>query len=181
MELNDILDPLHLKERKQQGVLYYFRGWEGFRDIIKTGEVRSGAFDAISFTRSYNMGEKIYSYAYQGKQIRFSLDGTKMSDRYKIEPFIDHTDTQIQRKYVQGFDMYPVHSENEERVVMPMNDSISILKYLIQIDILKSTIYKLNKTEDYFDMLSDRINEKFGRVIPLNIVDTFSPVKGVYA
>jgi hypothetical protein len=77
--------------------------------------------------------------------------------------------------------MYPVHSENEERVVMPMNDSISILKYLIQIDILKSTIYKLNKTEDYFDMLSDRINEKFGRVIPLNIVDTFSPVKGVYA
>src|ERR1035437_5257239 len=99
MEINDILDPLHLEERKQQGVLYYFRGWEGFRDIVKTGEVRSGAFGAVSFTRSYNMGEKIYSYAYQGKQIRFSLDGTKMSDRYKIEPFIDHTDTQIQRKY----------------------------------------------------------------------------------
>lgn len=180
MELQSILDPLHLEERKQQGILYYFRGWDGFMNIIKTGEIRSGSFGAISFTRSFNMGEKVAAYVKQGKQIRFSLDGTKLSDRYKIEPFIDHTDNQIQRKYDSGSSLYPIHSENEERIVMDMNGSINISNYIIQIDILESTLEKLNKDERYIDMMRFRANSTFKKQVPINIVDTFEPVRGVY-
>lgn len=171
MNIEIILDPL--SERKQVGILYHFRGWNGTLNIIKTGKITSGVFDAISFTRNYQMGTMVKSYGIQEKQIRLVVDGNRLSDKYKIRPYQNIEDDQIQRKYYSGTDLWPIHSEAEERIELPLGESIDIRPYLIQIDFLDALLKKNGKNEERIQTLQ----ELYMPNIPFNIVDKFLPVK----
>ena len=171
MKLETLLNPIKLIEAKQVGIIYHFRGWKGTVNIIKTGLITSGVFNAISFTRNYQMGTQVNSYVQQEKQIRFVINGDLLSERYSINPYQNTEDPQIQRKYYSGSNLYPVHSEAEERIELDLGETIDIRPYLIQVDFLESLIEKLGKRQ-----MVETLNELYMPNVPFNIVSKFLPV-----
>jgi hypothetical protein len=75
-----------LTENKQVGILYHFRTRDGFVKLINNDFVlQTQKHTSISLTRDFNFGSifalgKIYC-------VRLTLDGNKLSDKYKIEPY----------------------------------------------------------------------------------------------
>lgn len=122
-------------ESKQVGILYHFTTIYNFIDIVRSGCVlfsskeskRTGfaglqneLIDYISFTRNFRL--KSYNASY----FRFDIDGDKLSEEYKIEPFIDSK--AVTRK---------VHEENEERII---KNRVEILDSLQSVTILMDII-----------------------------------------
>jgi hypothetical protein len=126
MKLIDILQE-SLAEAKQVGLLYHFTTYEKALYIIKDGYALRTASnrlyggnpnpDFISFTRNKNLKSPTIS-----GEVRFTIDGDGLSNKYKIQPFADTgTDT----------------DESEERVdAVPIRGELNFSKYLKSIDIM---------------------------------------------
>jgi hypothetical protein len=74
-----------LREAKQVGILYHFTDEEGLRGILESNELLASYQNAahVSLTRDKNgwhvgTGDNIF---------RISLDGDKISNKYKIRPY----------------------------------------------------------------------------------------------
>jgi len=79
----------YIKERKQVGKLYHFTNPFNLNHIINDGylDTQSGrGYNYISFTRNKDFNK---SSAWWEQTVRFTLDGDKLSDKYKIEPYHD--------------------------------------------------------------------------------------------
>jgi hypothetical protein len=132
-----------LNESKQVGVIYHYTTFENGLKILQSNELKGGAAEdstnanpvfAISFTRdkrfhnNHNVGFDVSSFG-QRPQVRFTVDGNKLSNRYKIQPYAQIGGSGRFEKQREEF-------EAEERVVSNKPFSIPILSYIESVDIL---------------------------------------------
>ena len=134
----------NLLESKQVGIIYHYTTFNSGLKILQSNQLKSSdAADstnakpvfAISFTRdkqfhnNHNVGFDVGSFG-QKPQVRFTVEGDKLSNQYKIGP------------YAQGGKRGGVFSkggrsfEAEERVISDKQFTIPLLPYLKSIDIL---------------------------------------------
>jgi hypothetical protein len=113
---------IKLIDAKQTGVLYHYTYIKNLQKILNDKGLKSWEYNFISFSRYWNE-----DYA----PCRIAFDGNKLSNKYKIRPFMD-VDVEITKASNELF-------EAEEIIMWPINTLLPIVipKYVIQIDILE--------------------------------------------
>jgi len=106
-----------LFEGKQVGILYHWTDIESLYNIIRTNKMIS--------TRYYNSFSRNKNLNFESKQCKIIFDGNKMSDKFKIEPYLYHSD-------------YSFKVESEERIKCKEIGGIN--KFIIGIEI-KRDVY----------------------------------------
>jgi hypothetical protein len=135
-----------LKEAKQVGTIYHFTTLGGLQSILESDVLRAQR-DYISFTRNK-------SYYPWSTTVKISVDGDKLSNHYKIEPYHDS------EKLISGSD------EAEERVMKKQIQGIS--KYVINIEINTRKFKEFDKSlwkQGYYEFIQNT-NKKH---IPISI------------
>ena len=144
----------NLLESKQVGIIYHYTTFEAGLKILQSNQLKSGeAADstktkpvfAISFTRdkrfhnNHVVGFDASSFG-NTPQLRFTIDGNKLSNRFSVQP------------YSQGgvFDKGKKSFEAEERVISDKPFTIPVSDYLISVDVLLE-YKKPNKNSDFMD------------------------------
>jgi len=169
-----------LFEGKQVGVIYHFTSIYSLYQILSKHQPHlSTPLNYISCTRNFNMKSK--ELKLEKQCCRITLDGDKLSQKYKIKPHFDQK--------------YPEPEEREERII---NDykPIPLEKYIIRIDILENppiNIYNrhlqilhfffghqfLDEPEEikfHYEELKNEIKELNSK-FPIFFVDKMIPVK----
>lgn len=162
-----------LTERKNVGVIYHFTSYEGMIAIINDnmklknmfGEVND-KYRYISFTRDKRLvSDTIYN------DVRITVDGTKLSDKYQIRPYADTSSGYGRTK----------HDEKEERaLVKPKDGFVDIYNSLMVIDI-KSFKTRMDYDDEFEDEKAPPSYLKYMELIdtikktnlPYKIVDKF--------
>lgn len=127
-----------INEEKQVGTIYHYTSLQNFFSIIKDDELLSTGPDSISqhfisFTRNKNLHKNTKINSLSGMTIAFEVDGTKLSNKYKIHP--------INFFNKLGKNKHP--DEDEERLEFDKQSSINPLsKYINKILIVKSNFEK---------------------------------------
>lgn len=131
-----ILTESFIDEAKQIGTIYHYTTYKNAISIIEQDKLISDhAVDStndnpkynISFTRNKNFASVKRNLISGTIRVRFTIDGDKLSNKYKIEPFAQ-----------KGFEKGEKDSfEAEERIVYTEPFSIKISNYLISVDIVK--------------------------------------------
>jgi hypothetical protein len=155
-----------LNEYKNVGVLYHFTNIPSLNSIIKDNKLISSSYlsrsirkkgeenKTISFTRNKDLGFKEDIYLGAGTpNVRIMIDGDKLSNNYKIEPF-------------NFFNFKTKHSpsdleaEEEERVIFNK-------------DSIKDYIDNFDKYVIYYDIFIDQFinNENINKVVIEKIID----------
>jgi hypothetical protein len=146
-----------LDESKQVGTIYHYTTFEAGLKILQSNQLKSGeAADstkqtpifAISFTRdkrfhdNHVVGFDESSFG-NTPQLRFTIDGNKLSNRFSVQP------------YSQGgvFDKGKKSFEAEERVISNKPFTIPLSDYLISVDVLLE-YKKPNKNSDWMDEIN---------------------------
>ena len=142
-----------LDESKQVGIVYHYTTFDNGLKILQSNQLKShGTADStktnpmygVSFTRdkrfhnNHNVGFDASSFG-QRPQVRFTIDGDKLSNKYKIQPYAQ---TGGSRRLEKGREEF----EAEERIISDKPFSIPLLSYLKSIDILVE--YKKPKNDD---------------------------------
>jgi len=145
-----------LREAKQVGIIYHYTTFDNGLKILKANQLKAGEtadstklkpIYGVSFTRdkrfhnNHNVGFDVSSFG-QKPQVRFTIDGDKLSDKYKIQPYAQIGGSGRLEKGREEF-------EAEERVILDKPFSITLLPYLKSIDMLVE--YKKPKDEDDWD------------------------------
>jgi len=139
----------YLSERKQVGKLYHFTTLDKLVKILKDG-LKSEALidkddnsrDGVSFTRNYRHAKDI---SHGGVfDLRITIDGDKLSDKYKITPFHD-------REYYKYQQQSGKKVEDEMEELVTTTKPIPIKKYIL--DIVTHT--------KKFDVI-DKLEKKYG-------------------
>lgn len=139
-------DFIAIAEGKQVGTIYHFTRFTSLLNMLNNNFDLSSHNDYISFTRNYNMIEYKNDFSIDYKLgdkriVRLAIDGDKLSNKYKIEPYLD-TDNFVNRS----------SGENEEII---KRNYISIKNEIKQIDIVygsldpNNLINELEKTKLY--------------------------------
>lgn len=143
-DLDTILQPL--SERKQVGNLYHFTSYTSLIQIINSGFVLTTKHKDIQPYVSFTRNKSMYSDSIS-TQARLTIDGNKLTDRYKLSPHADEK---------AGYGRSSV-DESEERV--------SLLRYPKGVDVSKSlievTLRKINPNIDWDDPDSFQDSEDF--------------------
>lgn len=137
-----------LNESKQVGIIYHFtntvRLWHILHsDSLKCSLPNDNAKEKdfyISFTRDKNFHKQLRSNG-TTNNVRIAIDGNKLSNKYKINPF---------NYYKKTYFKDPYDYESEERIKNKVYDEFEIKnldKYVISYDILKN---------EYFEYLGAR-------------------------
>jgi hypothetical protein len=130
----------NLLESKQVGIIYHYTTFNSGLKILQSNQLKSSdAADstnakpvfAISFTRdkrfhdNHVVGFEESSFG-NTPQLRLTLDGNKLSNRFKVQP------------YSQGgvFDKGKKSFEAEERIISDKPFTIPLSDYLISVDVL---------------------------------------------
>lgn len=103
-------------EAKQVGIVYHFTNYKNIIDILDDNILMIGNHDYISTTRNKQFKKT-------NLQVRITLDGTKISNNYKIEPYNYFSNDFVGR----GED------EMEERIITRKLENLD--KYIKKIDI----------------------------------------------
>lgn len=125
--LNNIIQEI-LGEGKQVGILYHFTSYGSMIDIINNNLVMNPVIGDkqspyLSFTRNKHMVSNTIS-----QNVRIKIDGDKLSEKYKIEPYAD-----IKAGYGRNIGV----DESEERINLKLlPNGVDITKSLISLDIL---------------------------------------------
>ena len=143
-DLDTVIQPIN--ERKQVGNLYHFTSYTNLIEIINSGFVLTTKHKDIQPYVSFTRNKSMYSDSVS-TQTRLTIDGDKLTDRYKLSP---HADAKA------GYGRTSV-DESEERV--------SLLRYPKGVDVSKSlveiTVRKININLDYDDPDSFQDTEDF--------------------
>lgn len=178
-------------ESKQVGMIYHFTSIYNLYKILSEKEPSIRPIRTyISCTRNWNMQSR--ELKLEKQCCRITLDGNKISHRYKIKPHFDFN--------------YPDSEEREERILN--SDGIDLKKYVIRIDILNNPVLDPNdhfhdpndnnypphsainsytfKTNQYLDkaheinhgyeLLKNQITS-LNSTLPIFFVDKMKPVK----
>lgn len=119
-------------EAKQRGTLFHFTSLWALNLLIEGGFKLISDRGYISFTRNpflidrdFYDNEFSFSLGYSHpKQVAIMVDGDKLSDRFRITPFLD-----LENDVVRS------QGENEERVVLKKS-SVDILRYIKKIVVI---------------------------------------------
>ena len=143
-----------ITEGKQVGDIYHYTTFESGLKILQSNQLKSAGSDdstkanpiyAVSFTRdkrfhnNHNVGFDVSSFG-QRPQLRFTIDGNKLSNKYKIQPY-------AQIGGSGRFEKSHGEFEAEERVTSDKQFTISLLPYLKSVDILVE--YKKDLSGEY--------------------------------
>ena len=141
IKLVDLLK--EITEGKQVGLLYHYTTFESGLKILQSNQLQSSEADdstranpiyTVSFTRDkrfhnkHNVGFDVSSFG-QTPQVRFTVDGDKLSNKYKIQPYAQIGGSGRFEKEREEF-------EAEERAVSNKPFTIPILTYIKSVDIL---------------------------------------------
>jgi len=144
-----------LKEGKQVGTLYHYTSAEGLKNILKTGQLKTSEENYlghelyyISFTRNKNFHKKGSKFGVS-TDYRITLDGDKLSNKYKIRPFayipgwnvedsweLDWLDDEPESVRRDFFNATGDYDEQEERIFFKSGNSgiDNIKNYILTID-----------------------------------------------
>jgi len=158
-------DFIAISEGKQVGTLYHFTRIHNFLKMLEGGLVLRAYYNYISFTRNYNMLDySKYKNDFSTdleigdkRGIRIAIDGDKLSNKYKITPFLDSEENGITR----------THGEAEEKI----DGALASIKCCIkQIDIIG--------TDAHYDLVKEHM-EKYKLNVPLIHVKKIGELKKV--
>ena len=146
-----------LKEAKQVGIIYHYTTFESGLKILQSNQFRSyesadstnvNPIYAVSFTRdkrfhnNHVVGFEESSFG-NTPQLRFTIDGNKLSNRFSVQPYSQGGAFSKDRK---GF-------EAEERIISDKPFTIPLSDYLISVDVLVE-YKKPNKNSDWMDEIN---------------------------
>ena len=159
-------DFIKISEGKQVGTLYHFTRLSSLQSFLTNGWDLGSHMDYFSFTRNPDMLNQKYKNDFtldwkigDKRVVRIVIDGDKLSNNFKIEPYLDVTHN-IKRE--QG--------EYEEIINKSQKlKSIDIEKYIKQIDI------KIEK--EYFDKLLKQLPKTKIKINQVNPKNNFKKVK----
>ena len=162
-EINRIQSMMGLNESKQVGTLYHYTKLGPLKDIVDSGVLMGTP--SLSFTRDKNFHKSYRDIgAGYGKgllAVRLTVDGDKLSNRYKIEP---HADIYYD-KGTSNFEAEERIRPNRENEVV----TVPIKDYVISIDFLTEPIDSWDiKNPLKYIKIFDRINDMG---IKVNMVD----------
>ena len=158
MNLRNLLKEIN--EAKQVGTLYHFTSYAKMIGIINDNFVlKSFSMDVlpyISFTRNKTMKSDTVS-----QNVRMTIDGDKLSEKYKISPYAD-------TKGGYGRNLKNLGDEAEERIKIPEGkEGIQIKDCIKEIVILKPESHEPQEYEDseppsirYYLKLMELLKEK---------------------
>lgn len=150
-------DFIAITEGKNIGVLYHFTRLSSLLSIVQRGFLISH-MDYISFTRNFEMTSSKYKNDLNfnigdPRGVRIAIDGTKLSNFYRIAPYID-----IHHGVTRD------NGEAEERIDA---DRVNILKCIKQIDVMGSDEESMKHIIKLLD----------AHDIKMNFVNTWTKVK----
>ena len=126
-----------LNEAKQVGTLYHFTTFSSLLDILKTNTLKaSNKFEkdklpTISLTRD-KLGDIGGVGGTGTKTVRISIDGNKLSNKYKITPY-------------NYYSNYPDYKESEDEMEEIIQGDIkNIIDYIIEVRISPNSEYLNN-------------------------------------
>lgn len=125
--IEKILNEVFLKEGKQAGILYHFTSYDGVQSILKENLLRPGSKTfkwGISTTRDKNFHttEDRVQMGVNAVDIRIALNGSKLSDKYKIMPYSHES-------------FGKEHSTEKEEVIVTETGVTNIKQYILGITI----------------------------------------------
>ena len=137
-----------INESKQVGILYHVTSLESFHEIVRKNFVFKSAFGgsnnfpSISFTRK-SKGDFMPT---PGRMVRFTFDGDKMSEKYKLEPYADH-----KRGY--GRKSFSSQKDEAETILVTQKEGnygkrIDLKPYIIRIDIIYHSMFNRDFDEE---------------------------------
>ena len=153
MKLLDITK--FLIETKSVGTIYHFTSYRGmvniFNDGLRLKNVHGQPDDRnrqyISFTRDKSMlSDSVF------RQVRITVDGTKLSDKYQIRPFADFSAGYGKSEFK--------HNEREERALVKEKDGyVNIKDTIIRIDLIDISSYLDDEDEWIGEMEPPSLSE----------------------
>lgn len=170
-----------VNDSKQVGTIYHYTTFKNGLKILQSNEQKgSDAADstnakpvfAVSFSRdkrfhnNHNVGSDVSSFG-QRPQVRFTVDGDKLSNKFKVQPYSQGGAFSKDQK---GF-------EAEERVISNKPFSMPIIPYIKSIDILIE--YKKPGKDDwdmeydyetYAPLSADLIEFAQSKNLPINLI-----------
>lgn len=141
-------------EGKQVGTIYYFTTARNFIKIIQSNFILKSRVDDVSFTRNFklvNLSKPGYFALYK---IRINIDGNKLSNKYKIVPYLD-----LENKIARVTD-----EENEEHILEEKVD-------------IKNNIKSITILDNEYEYEDDIIQALEKHNIPFEIVTKWRPVR----
>jgi hypothetical protein len=178
IKLIDILK--EITEGKQVGDIYHFTDTDTIASMIKNkGKIildpSFSSFAAnkyYSFTRNPNLG----TLSEEKHHVRIKLDGDKMSNKYKFEPYAD---------IESGEDLYSKNAPNyeaEERINSKKYGEIDLTPYIEEITIISPDSFKeylkdYHEGTKYYDEILNDYNFVLDWIKSKNIPLKFSQAK----
>jgi hypothetical protein len=138
-------------EAKQVGDRYHFTSLQGLYGILKDGFIKPNSENQISTTRNKNVDMSSF-FEYSGGQVTvmLTLDGNKISNKYKVKPF----------RYDPTFWSLPVYQDKfefEEQIITN-GENFPIFLYLKSVSITIDNERNLNK--EMLDQIENILKEK---------------------
>ena len=140
MKLLNLLKEIYLNEAKQIGDLYHFTPISSLKDILLTQFLYPNDEDQVSTSRRPNMSTRDFQDMKRNSIVRLTLDGDKISTKYKVRPF------------AFGADEGNAEDLGEEQIVVN-GERFPFIPYLKRIDIF------LNKKEKVNDKLIELLEK----------------------
>jgi len=176
-----------ITEGKQVGNLYHYTSADGLKGILGSNSIKSSKeyylgneLYFVSFTRNKNFHKKGSTFDVK-TDYRITIDGDKLSNKYKIKPFAylpgwnykdnweyDWLEDEPESVVRDFFNQTGEYDEQEERISFKNeNEGIDNIKdYIISVDKISNPLAEtINEAVDYEDLLSQTEKEA------LDIVD----------
>ncbi|MDA3856211.1 MAG: hypothetical protein PF569_08190 [Candidatus Woesearchaeota archaeon] len=133
-----------INEAKQVGTSYHFTKLKTLKAILTSNsllaprntemEISGIMYPYISLTRDYNLSNGDSEFMPWG-DIRISIDGDSVSDKYRVVPFVD-------MRFLTSNDRKQGRSESENAILTKELTNLS--KYTLQIDMLEDAFFMLD-------------------------------------
>ena len=164
----------NISDKKAVGIVYHFTTPKNLIKILEEDRMASG-HKHISFTRSFDLKNWYEDY---GAYCRITFDGSGLSDRFRIEPYLfDPVKDPLfgggsPATYKDRRIMYGI--EREERI--KAEEITGMCKYIIQVDILNTQVkYDSKNNIEALEKLGSEPFVSMG--IPFNYVNKFEPMR----
>ncbi len=160
----------NITEGKQVGTLYHYTSADGLKGILQSNSIRASKeyylgndIYFVSFTRNKNFHKKGSAFDVK-MDYRITLDGDKLSNKYKIKPFayipgwnykdnweyewLDDEPESVVRDFFQGTGDY---DEQEERISFkkPGGSITNIKDYILKVDKVSELTEGRNENASY--------------------------------
>jgi hypothetical protein len=142
MKLLNLLKEIYLNEAKQVGTLYHFTPLSNLKEILFTQFLYSNDEYQVSTSRRPNMSTRDFQDMKRNSIARLTLDGDKISTKYKVRPF------------AFGADEGSAEDLGEEQIIVN-GERFPFIPYLKRIDIF---LNKKEKVNDKIIELLEKIN-----------------------